>query len=313
MYFCTKKNSIAIMKQIKIWLEAIRLRTLPVSVSGVLIAVGLAKFNGAFRLVPSLLCVAFAVLAQIVSNLANEYFDFKAGTDKKGRVGPRRGVTEGDFSPATLKRAIVGTLVATCAVGLSMLAVVDPGEGYANWLLLVGVGVMVAVMAFAYSAGPYPLSYHALGEVAVMAFYGLVPVIFSYYVVAGDFHPYAVIAGIAIGLMGVNVLLVNNYRDVDDDREAGKRTSVVVAGRTLAAFAYLLNGLLALSVLGVLWLRLWMEWGWWTMLPPAIYMALHLTSWHRLKQRTGAALNPILGATARNMLIFTLLLTLFLF
>ena len=301
------------MKQIKIWLEAIRLRTLPVSVSGVLIAVGLAKFNGAFRLVPSLLCVAFAVLAQIVSNLANEYFDFKAGTDKKGRVGPRRGVTEGDFSPATLKRAIVGTLVATCAVGLSMLAVVDPGEGYANWLLLVGVGVMVAVMAFAYSAGPYPLSYHALGEVAVMAFYGLVPVIFSYYVVAGDFHPYAVIAGIAIGLMGVNVLLVNNYRDVDDDREAGKRTSVVVAGRTLAAFAYLLNGLLALSVLGVLWLRLWMEWGWWTMLPPTIYMVLHLTSWHRLKQRTGAALNPILGATARNMLIFTLLLTLFLF
>ena len=300
------------MKQIKIWLEAIRLRTLPVSVSGVLIAVGLAKFNGAFRLVPSLLCVAFAVLAQIVSNLANEYFDFKAGTDKKGRVGPRRGVTEGDFSPATLKRAIVGTLVATCAVGLSMLAVVDPGEGYANWLLLVGVGVMVAVMAFAYSAGPYPLSYHALGEVAVMAFYGLVPVIFSYYVVAGDFHPYAVIAGIAIGLMGVNVLLVNNYRDVDDDREAGKRTSVVVAGRTLAAFAYLLNGLLALSVLGVLWLRLWMEWGWWTMLPPAIYMALHLTSWHRLRQRTGAALNPILGATARNMLIFTLLLTLLL-
>ena len=301
------------MKQIKIWLEAIRLRTLPVSVSGVLIAVGLAKFNGAFRLVPSLLCVAFAVLAQIVSNLANEYFDFKAGTDKKGRVGPRRGVTEGDFSPATLKRAMVGTLVATCAVGLSMLAVVDPGEGYINWLLLVGVGVMVAVMAFAYSAGPYPLSYHALGEVAVMAFYGLVPVIFSYYVVAGDFHPYAVIAGIAIGLMGVNVLLVNNYRDVDDDREAGKRTSVVVAGRTLAAFAYLLNGLLALSVLGVLWLRLWMEWGWWTMLPPAIYMALHLTSWHRLKQRTGAALNPILGATARNMLIVTLLLTLFLF
>ena len=300
------------MKQIKIWLEAIRLRTLPVSVSGVLIAVGLAKFNGAFRLVPSLLCVAFAVLAQIVSNLANEYFDFKAGTDKKGRVGPRRGVTEGDFSPATLKRAMVGTLVATCAVGLSMLAVVDPGEGYANWLLLVGVGVMVAVMAFAYSAGPYPLSYHALGEVAVMAFYGLVPVIFSYYVVAGDFHPYAVIAGIAIGLMGVNVLLVNNYRDADDDREAGKRTSVVVAGRTLAAFAYLLNGLLALSVLGVLWLRLWMEWGWWTMLPPAIYMALHLTSWLRLKQRTGAALNPILGATARNMLIFTILLTLLL-
>ena len=300
------------MKQIKIWIEAIRLRTLPVSVSGVLIAVGLAKFNGHFRLLPSLLCVAFAVGAQIVSNLANEYFDFKAGTDKKGRVGPRRGVTEGDISPAAMKRAMLGTLVATCAVGLSMLAVVEPGEHFGNWLMLAGVGLLVAVMAFAYSAGPYPLSYHTLGEVAVMGFYGLVPVIFTYYVVAGAFHPYAVMAGIAIGFMGVNVLIVNNYRDVADDREAGKRTSVVVVGRTLAAFAYLLNGLLALSVLGVLWIRLYVEWGWWMLIPPAIYLALHLLTWHRLKQRTGASLNPILGATARNMLLFTLLLTLLL-
>lgn len=296
------------MKQIKIWLEAIRLRTLPVSVSGVLIAVGLAKFNGAFRLVPSLLCVAFAVLAQIVSNLANEYFDFKAGTDKKGRVGPRRGVTEGDFSPATLKRAIVGTLVATCAVGLSMLAVVDPGEGYANWLLLVGVGVMVAVMAFAYSAGPYPLSYHALGEVAVMAFYGLVPVIFSYYVVAGDFHPYAVIAGIAIGLMGVNVLLVNNYRDMEDDIDAGKHTSVVIFGRKPAAAAYLINGFVAVSILSPLWVRLALLSSWLCLVPAVVYLGIHTSNWWKLCHSTGAALNPLLGATARAMLLFTALL-----
>ena len=240
------------MKQIKIWIEAIRLRTLPVSVSGVLIAVGLAKFNGQFRLLPSLMCVVFAVLAQIVSNLANEYFDFKAGTDKKGRVGPRRGVTEGDITPSAMKCAMIGTLVVACLVGLSMLLVVEPGEGYRNWLMLIGAGILIAIFAFAYSAGPYPLSYHALGEVAVMGFYGLVPVIFTYYVVSGGvFHPFAVIAGIAIGFMGVNVLLVNNYRDVDDDREAGKRTSVVVFGRKLAALAYLVNGLLAMSVLGV--------------------------------------------------------------
>lgn len=301
------------MKQIKIWIEAIRLRTLPVSVSGVLIAVALAKFNGAFRLLPSLLCVAFAVMAQIVSNLANEYFDFKAGTDKKGRVGPRRGVTEGDFSPATLKRAMVGTLIATCAVGLSMLAVVEPGEHFGNWLMLAGVGLLVAVMAFAYSAGPYPLSYHTLGEVAVMGFYGLVPVIFTYYVVGGVFHPFAVVAGIAIGFMGVNVLLVNNYRDVDDDRDAGKRTSVVVFGRNLAAFAYLLNGLLAISVLGVVWMRLYFVAGWWLMLPVGAYLALHFSTWHQLKRNEGAALNPLLGATAGNMLIFTILLSALLF
>lgn len=296
------------MKQIKIWIEAIRLRTLPVSVSGVLIAVGLAKFNGQFRLVPSLLCVVFAVLAQIVSNLANEYFDFKAGTDKKGRVGPRRGVTEGDITPSAMKKAMIGTLVVACLVGLSMLLVVDPGEGYANWLMLIGAGVLIAIFAFAYSAGPYPLSYHALGEVTVMGFYGLVPVIFTYYVVAGVFHPFAVVAGIAIGFMGVNVLLVNNYRDVDDDRDAGKRTSVVVFGRKLAAFAYLLNGLLAMSILGVLWIRLYFASGWWFLLPMLVYMLLHFITWHTLKHTDGAALNPLLGATARNMLIFTLLL-----
>lgn len=296
------------MKQIKIWIEAIRLRTLPVSVSGVLIAVGLTKFNGQFRLVPSLLCVVFAVLAQIVSNLANEYFDFKAGTDKKGRVGPRRGVTEGDITPSAMKKAMIGTLVVACLVGLSMLLVVDPGENYANWLMLIGAGVLIAIFAFAYSAGPYPLSYHALGEVTVMGFYGLVPVIFTYYVVSGVFHPFAVIASIAIGFMGVNVLLVNNYRDVDDDRDAGKRTSVVVFGRKLAAFAYLLNGLLAMSILGVLWIRLYFASGWWFLLPMLVYMLLHFTTWHRLKHTDGAALNPLLGATARNMLIFTILL-----
>lgn len=295
------------MKQIKIWIEAIRLRTLPVSVSGVLIAVGLTKFNGQFRLVPSLLCVVFAVLAQIVSNLANEYFDFKAGTDKKGRVGPRRGVTEGDITPSAMKAAMIGTLVVACLVGLSMLLVVDPGENYANWLMLIGAGLLIAIFAFAYSAGPYPLSYHALGEVTVMGFYGLVPVIFTYYVVSGVFHPFAVIAGIAIGFMGVNVLLVNNYRDVDDDREAGKRTSVVVFGRKLAAFAYLLNGLLAMSILGVVWIRLYFASGWWFLLPMVVYLLLHFITWHRLKHTDGAALNPLLGATARNMLIFTIL------
>lgn len=284
------------------------MRTLPVSVSGVLIAVGLAKFNGVFRLVPALMCAVFALLAQIVSNLANEYFDFKAGTDKKGRVGPRRGVTEGDITPRAMKRAMIGTLVATCLVGLSMLLVVDPGEDFGNWLMLIGTGILIAVFAFAYSAGPYPLSYHALGEVAVMGFYGLVPVAFTYYVVGGTFHPFAVIAGIAIGFMGVNVLLVNNYRDVTDDREAGKRTSVVVFGRKLAAFAYLLNGLMAVSVLGVVWLRLYFASGWWFLLPVLVYLALHIATWRKLTHTDGAALNPLLGATARNMLIFTILL-----
>ena len=88
-------------------------------------------------------------------------------------------MTEGDITPSAMKCAMIGTLVVACLVGLSMLLVVEPGDGYRNWLMLIGAGILIAIFAFAYSAGPYPLSYHALGEVAVMGFYGLVPEIFT--------------------------------------------------------------------------------------------------------------------------------------
>lgn len=302
------QNFATLMKQFKIWLEAVRLRTLPVSLSGVLIALGLAKWNHAFRLAPALLCLAFALLAQVVSNFANEYYDYKSGADKRGRAGFRRGVTEGDIKPAVMRRVMFSLLGLTCLVGLCMLAWVDPGYNYNNWLMLLAVGVLVAVFALAYSAGPYPLSYHALGEVAVFLFYGLVPVIFTYYVVTGMFGPFAVMAGIAIGFMGVNVLLVNNYRDVDDDREAGKRTSVVVFGRQAARLAYLANGFLALGVLTVLWLRIYYTMPLWALLAPVVYINMHFYTWMRLRRSEGAQLNGLLGATARNMLVFTLLL-----
>ena len=91
------------MKQVKIWLEAMRLRTLPVSISGVLMAIGITAWQGRFQWMPVMLCLVFALLAQIASNFANEYYDYKKGSDKKGRVGPRRGVTEGDIKPITLR------------------------------------------------------------------------------------------------------------------------------------------------------------------------------------------------------------------
>ena len=108
--------------KIKIWLECFRLRTLPVSVSGVIIAIGLAVWHGHFKWVPAVLCLVFAVLAQIVSNTANEYFDYLQGADKPGRVGPRRGVTEGDIKPTTLRNVTFGLLALACAVGSCLWA-----------------------------------------------------------------------------------------------------------------------------------------------------------------------------------------------
>lgn len=290
-------------KQIKIWMECFRPRTLPVSMSGVIIAIGLAKWHHQFQWVPAVLCLAFALLAQIASNTANEYFDYLKGTDKPGRVGPRRGVTEGDIRPATLRNVTFGLLALAGVVGCGLIP-------YGGWWLL-PVGIVIALAVLAYSTGPYPLSYHGLGELTVFIFFGLVPVNLTYYVMAHRFDPLVLLFSIAMGLLGVNVLLVNNYRDVEDDREAGKRTQTVMRGRPVTAFAYLLNGYTGMAILAVFWFMI----GYmhllpvWTLAIPVLYLVMHTSTWNKLRHRDGAALNPLLGETARNMLIFTILFT----
>ncbi|MBQ0068387.1 MAG: 1,4-dihydroxy-2-naphthoate octaprenyltransferase [Bacteroidales bacterium] len=310
------------MKKLKIWIECARLRTLPVSLSGVIIAIGIALWQGTFRLVPAVLCVLFALLAQIVSNMANEYYDFLKGTDKPGRVGPRRGVTEGDITPNKLRNVTFALLVLDCIVGLCLL----PYGGL--WML--PVGIVIAIFALAYSAGPYPLSYHGLGEVAVFIFFGIVPVVFTYFVQshtvrpAIEFNPLVFLASMSIGFMAVNVLLINNYRDVDDDRDANKRTSVVIFGRKPAAAAYLINGYVAMGLLSPLWVGVVLNSVFmplissgetssaslplWILAAPVVYLVMHTATWYKLIHRDGVALNPLLGGTARNMLFFTIIM-----
>ena len=280
-----------------------RLRTLPVSLSGVVMACGLAVWNHHWQWLPAVLCLLFALLAQVASNFANEYFDYLRGADRVGRVGPRRGVTEGDIKPATLRAVTLATIAAAAIVGCCLLH-------WGGWWLL-PVGVVIVLAAIAYSAGPYPLSYHGLGELAVFIFFGVVPVTLTYYVMSLRFEPLVVLASMSVGFMGVNVLLVNNYRDMDDDLAADKRTSVVIFGRRPAAVSYLINGYVAMGLLTPLWLMAF--WGRlmprWTLVVPVVYLVLHSVDSYRLVSREGAALNPLLGSTARNMLLFTVLLT----
>ena len=250
----------------KPWIEAMRLRTLPVSAAGVLAGCAVALAYNNFNWLPALICLVFALAAQIVSNFANEYFDFKNGLDHKGRQGFRRGVTEGDITPESMKRAMTALLAADCLLGLTLI----------HWggFWLIAVGILIAIAAFAYSAGPWPLSHHGLGDEAVVVFYGIVPVTLTAYLQCGDWTggsmaaslgdmwKMAVIVSLGVGLLGANVLTVNNVRDVRDDARVGKRTKAVIFGPKAMKASYLICADLGL---GLIWFGMrnaLNSWGW---------------------------------------------------
>ena len=276
-----------------------RLRTLPVSLSGVIIAVGYNLTFHNFRAVPAALCLIFALLAQIASNFANEYYDFKAGLDRKGREGPRRGVTEGDITPKAMKTATFATLGLACATGLGLVY-------YGGWWLI-PVGIVIALGALAYSTGPYPLSHHALGEVAVFLFFGIIPVNLTYYVQALSWSSDVLLGSIAAGLMGVNVLLVNNYRDIDDDRAVGKHTLAVKAGRRVTSLLYLIFGIAATIIVYPFW-RTHMSMMISTIVP--FIASMYVLQWNGMRHESGRILNRRLGLTACLMLFYALSFTL---
>ncbi len=281
------------MSKTKAWIEAMRLHTLPVSVAGVTAAAGCAAYYHNFKALPFIICFLFAVMAQIVSNFANEYFDFRNGLDRKGREGFRRGVTEGDISPKAMLRATIGLLIAACAVGCTLMFI-------AGWWLLF-VGIAVALFALAYSAGPYPLSQHGLGEIAVIVFFGLVPVMMTTYVqtLSWDMWRVALPVALAIGIMGANVLIVNNYRDVEDDKAVGKHTTAVIFGRRVMGTVYFINGMVAVALIVIATItRMSIIW----QAGALLYANFHYMLWVKLTHLKGAELNPVLGQTAMLML-----------
>lgn len=248
------------------WIEAMRLRTLPVSASGVLAGCAVALAYDNFKWLPAIICLIFALAAQIVSNFANEYFDFKKGIDHKGRQGFRRGVTEGDIKPESMKWAMILLMAADCLLGLSLI--------YWGGFWIVGIGVLIAIAAFAYSAGPWPLSHHGLGDEAVVLFYGIVPVCMTAYLQCGDWTGgsmagalgemwvMALIVSLGIGLLGANVLTVNNIRDVRDDARVGKRTKAVIFGPKMMKVSYVVCAYLGICLIWYGFRSALNSWGW---------------------------------------------------
>lgn len=283
-----------------------RLRTLPVSISGVLGGICVAVAYGFFYWAPALVCLLFALAAQIASNFANEYFDFVKGLDKAGREGFRRGVAEGDITPRAMMRA---TLIALCTAGLLGLILLFWGG---LWLLVAGAVILCG--AIAYSGGPWPLSHHGLGDAAVILFYGLVPVFFTAWLQACSasagfpqippgqlLTPWltSLLCGLAIGLMGMNVLIVNNYRDEPDDQAVGKRTTAVIFGRRAMLRVYYISWILA-DIL--LWICFQPFCTWVLAAGICVLADYQYILWRRIGRLKGSALNPMLKKTSLTIL-----------
>lgn len=279
------------------WLVAIRPRTLSVGAAPVAVGTALAVHQGAFVLLPALLALAGALLLQIASNIANDVYDFRKGADTEERLGPPRAAASGLLSEREMMVGLAGVLATALVLGAGLTAL-------AGWpVLAIGIAGMIA--AVAYTGGPYPLGYHGLGDVFVFAFFGLAAVAGTTFVQTGGWTPLALSLGAALGCFGAAVLTVNNVRDLDTDRAAGKRTLAVRLGRRRARgyFATLMGApyVIVLAALAGGALPLWSAAVLLTV-PRAVGLVRAVAT-----RRDGPALNAALAGTAKLQAFFSAL------
>jgi len=279
------------------WLLAVRPRTLPAAVSPVAVGTALAVADHGFRLGPALGALLGALLLQAGVNVANDYFDFVRGIDRPGRLGPVRVTQSGLIPPGRVRAGMVLIFALASLDGLYLTLA-------SGWPIL-AIGLPAVLAALAYSGGPYPLASHGLGDLFVFLFFGLAAVCGTYYAQALRLTWEALFLACPIGLLIAAILVVNNLRDIETDRKAGKVTLAVrlgpkgsrleyfflLAGALLLVVVYALTGgrpwaLLSLGALPLAWAEI-----------------------RRAGRDTGPALNRALAGTARLTLVFSLLLS----
>ena len=284
--------------QLKIWLLAARPRTLPAAAAPVVVASAVAVSEGSFGFGPALAALLGALLIQIGTNFANDVFDFKKGADTSERLGPVRVTQAGLLSPQAVMTGMWVVFGLAAVVGLYLFWL-------GGWPILV-IGILSIASGIAYTGGPYPLGYNGLGDIFVFIFFGLVAVCGSYYVQAGNVSLAAFFVAIPVGLLATAILVVNNLRDIDTDRAAGKKTLAVRFGEKGAQLEYLLLLSGAYLIPLVMWLGAvtsgWVILAWISLIlvKPLIQTVLH---------EKGRSLNQALAGTARLELLYSFLLS----
>jgi 1,4-dihydroxy-2-naphthoate octaprenyltransferase len=280
------------------WILAARPKTLPAAISPVLVGCALAYAEGAFALLPAVAALLVALLLQIGANLANDYFDFFKGADTPDRLGPTRVVASGLITPEQMRTGIVLVFGAAALAGLYLAFI-------GGWPLL-AVGAAVIVAAIAYTGGPWPFGYYGLGDIVVFLTFGLAAVVGTYYVQALRVTALALLAAIPPGALITDILVVNNLRDLDTDRRAGKHTLAVLIGANLTRLEYALLMIVAYAIP----LGMWVGAGRtiWIMLPwlsaPIAWKLVRAL----YRAGEGHTYNVLLARTAQLTLLFCVLL-----
>jgi len=229
----------------KIWLLASRPKTLPAAAAPVIVGSALAYGDGSFYFGPALACLLAALLLQIGSNLANDVFDYEKGTDEGERFGPTRVTQAGMLTPGEVKRGMAVVFGLSAVLGIYLIFA-------GGWPILI-LGVAAILSAIAYTGGPFPLGYHGLGDLFVFIFFGLAAVAGTYYVQALSVTIAVWWMAVAMGLLTVAILVVNNLRDIENDRRSNKRTLAVRFGEQGARFEYVICLSVAYIIPVVLW------------------------------------------------------------
>ena len=282
---------------LKTWLMAIRPKTLPAAFAPVFMGTAMAYGDGIHHFPTAFLCLLAALLVQIGTNLANDYFDFKKGADTQERLGPVRVTQAGLIAPNAV-------LIAAGVTFLLALLVAKPliERGGTPILIIAIASVLSGIL---YTAGPKPLGYIGLGDLFVFIFFGLIATAATYYVQSFELNPAVILAGIGPGLISAAILTVNNLRDIESDRKSGKRTLAVRFGRDFARGEYIAYVLIASLVPVFIYLLIYDH--------PFILLACFSSLlaipgiMDVLSKEDGPSLNEALAFTGRLLLAYSIL------
>lgn len=285
------------------WLLAARPKTLTGAAVPVMIAVGMAfkalPSSGSAFWIPALLCFLFAFCMQINANFINDYYDFLKGGDGEDRLGPKRACAQGWIPLTAMKRGIILTTILSGAIGLPLII-------YGGWNMI-WIGFACLLFCFLYTVS---FSRKGLGDILVLVFFGLVPVCATYYILCKDCPWEIVMLSVACGIVIDTLLVLNNYRDREQDKEHGKITLLVRLSVRGGQLLYLSLGIIGalITVSTLLYMR---HYG---VILLFFYIIVHVRTYYHLKRiGSGWKLNEILGETARNIFLFGILIVLSLF